>query len=361
MRVYKRQGSKKWYIDYTDGDGNRIREPVSFCKKEAELVLSQRINAVLQNTHPVLKQKKSHKIKFIDFAEEYIRRYAKPFKTSWYDDLCRMKSLVAFFGDMYLHQIKNYHIAEYRRERGQQKARRKDTLVAPTTINRAIALIRKMMNLASEWYGIDITGLTFPMAKEMQKERILTKQEIRLLIDNSEPPLRHFVLIGLNTGLRKAEILNLRWKQVFLDRGFITLEAHQTKGKRVRRVPLNMSMKELFFKLTLTKGTNKYVFQNPNTGKAYSDFCRSWYNLLRMLGIDDVRFHDLRHTFATYALLNKGGDLVSLQATLGHADISTTARYTKALLEGQQRLVNSFEVPESEDNIIQLPLAANQS
>jgi integrase len=72
---------------------------------------------------------------------------------------------------------------------------------------------------------------------------------------------------------------------------------------------------------------------------------------LKDLGIKGFRFHDLRHTFATYALLKKCGDLVSLQATLGHADISTTARYTKALLEGQRKLVNSFEVPESQSNI----------
>lgn len=78
---------------------------------------------------------------------------------------------------------------------------------------------------------------------------------------------------------------------------------------------------------------------------------------MKELGIKGFRFHDLRHTFATYALLKKGGDLVSLQATLGHANISTTARYTKALLEGQRKLVNSFEVPESESNIIELKKA----
>ncbi|MCP4221396.1 MAG: tyrosine-type recombinase/integrase, partial [bacterium] len=53
-----------------------------------------------------------------------------------------------------------------------------------------------------------------------------------------------------------------------------------------------------------------------------------------------MRFHDLRHCFATYALF-RGNDLISLQSVLGHANLSTTARYTKALLEGQQRLVNS--------------------
>lgn len=75
---------------------------------------------------------------------------------------------------------------------------------------------------------------------------------------------------------------------------------------------------------------------------------------MKDLGIRGFRFHDLRHTFATYALMRKGGDLVSLQATLGHADISITSRYTKALMEGQRKLVNSFEVPESESNIIEL-------
>jgi integrase len=71
--------------------------------------------------------------------------------------------------------------------------------------------------------------------------------------------------------------------------------------------------------------------KNPKTGKAFVCINRRWR-----------------------ALLKKGGDLVSLQATLGHADISTTARYSKALLEGQRKLVNSFEVQESESNIIEL-------
>ena len=84
------------------------------------------------------------------------------------------------------------------------------------------------------------------------------------------------------------------------------------------------------------------------------DFKRSWESLLKSLDIKGARFHDLCHSFVTYALLRKGGDLVSLEATLGHANISTTGRYAKALMEGQQMLVNSFEMPESESNIINI-------
>jgi len=90
------------------------------------------------------------------------------------------------------------------------------------------------------------------------------------------------------------------------------------------------------------------------TRKPIVDFRRSWQSLLKRLGIKGARSHDLHHSFATYALMRKSGDLVSLQATLGHANISTIGRYAKALMEYQQRLVNSFEMPESESNIINL-------
>jgi integrase len=134
----------------------------------------------------------------------------------------------------------------------------------------------------------------------------------------------------------------------------ITVVARKSKTRRIRRIPLNHSMSELFYKLDLSRNGNQYVFENPKTGKPIIDFKRSWQSLLKRLGIKGVRFHDLRHSFATYALLRNGGDLVSLQATLGHANISTTGRYAKALMEGQQRLVNSFERPESKSNIINL-------
>jgi integrase len=92
-------------------------------------------------------------------------------------------------------------------------------------------------------------AIKYEMAKEEPKERILSEQEIRRLIENSEAPLRHIILVALNTGMRKAEILNLEWDQVNLDEGFIRIEAQRSKNRKVRVIPLNNSMKEVFYML----------------------------------------------------------------------------------------------------------------
>jgi integrase len=113
------------------------------------------------------------------------------------------------------------------------------------------------------------------MAKEEQTERILSELEIRRLIDNSQTPLRHIIMVAINTGMRKSEILNLEWDQVNLEGGFITVVAQKSKTRRIRRIPLNHSMSELLYKLNLSRYGNEYVFENPKTGKPLVDFKRS--------------------------------------------------------------------------------------
>jgi integrase len=81
---------------------------------------------------------------------------------------------------------------------------------------------------------------------------------------------------NINTGMRKSEILNLDWDQVNLEGGFITGVAQKSKTRRIRRIPLNHSMSELFYKLNLSRNGNQYVFENPKTSKPIVDFKRSW-------------------------------------------------------------------------------------
>ena len=94
----------------------------------------------------------------------------------------------------------------------QEKAANRKNLVNPGTVNREVGLLRSMINLAVEWFDLELKPIKYEMAKEEPKESILTEQKIRRLIENSEEPLKHIILVALNTGMRKAEILNLEWK-----------------------------------------------------------------------------------------------------------------------------------------------------
>jgi len=125
-----------------------------------------------------------------------------------------------------------------------------------------------------------------------------------VLVENVQPPLKYAVLLALNTGMRKGEILSLRWENVNLERNFITVTAVEAKSKRIRRIPINSELRKLFVKLNLTRNGNYFVLQNPQTGKPYRDFERSWKTLMTRAGIDGVRFHDCRHTFASHFLMN---------------------------------------------------------
>ena len=168
------------------------------------------------------------------------------------------------------------------------------------------------------------------------------------LINGARGHLKDIILIALNTGMRKREILTLTWEQVDLENEYIKT---RSKTRKIRLIPMNDSVKEVLSKLSLKRAGTHFVFENPDTGTARNDIKTGWRALLRRLQIHDLRFHDLRHTFATYTLLH-GGDLVSLKETLGHTQITTTARYAKALMEGQKKLVDGFNVSERKGKTI---------
>lgn len=151
--------------------------------------------------------------------------------------------------------------------------------------------------------------------------------------------------------MRKGEILNLKWDSINLNERIIETGS---KTKKIRIIAINDELYKMLSRLSLIRDGRSYVFENPYTGKPFTDNKNAWRSLLKRTGINDFRFHDLRHCFATYSLLN-GGDLVSLQDTLGHTDIRTTSRYAKVMIEGKRRLVNSFQIGEKEGQVLEMP------
>jgi len=336
MGVFKK--NNRWRIDYYV-NGKRVRKPVSKIKAEAEKVLAKTQSDIVHKRYALPKDKK---IKFAAFAEKYIAEYSKISKRSYRSDISMLKNLMAGFGDSYLDEITDYDCERHKRNRINQKNKKGNKQVATSSINRELGLLRNILNRAVTWDYLSFNPIKkIEFFKEEPKERILTHGEMKKLLAVAMPPLKDIILVALNTGMRKREILDMEWNQVNLEERFITIK--KTKSRKLRRVPLNKAMVRLFSRLHSGNGTNNFVFPSPRTGKPYVFIHYIWKVVLKRVGLEDVRFHDLRHCFATYALL-KGGDLISLKETLGHSDISTTSRYTKALLEGQRKLVDGFEI-----------------
>jgi integrase len=165
--------------------------------------------------------------------------------------------------------------------------------------------------------------------------RWLTQEEItRLLAATAKPrnkELRAAVIIALNTGLRRGELLGLTWERVDLSRGVIRLEL--TKSSRRREVPMNDASYNAL--LTLGAKAGGRVFKTRYIKTAYN-------NAVEEAELEDVNFHTLRHTFASWAIM-RGVSVKELQDLLGHASLTMTMRYAHLASE---RLRTAVSRPE---------------
>jgi integrase len=210
------------------------------------------------------------------------------------------------------------------------------TNVKPASVNRELACLKFMFSLAKKWKLVDENPVKEVKLFQEQKieMHILDKDETDRLIHCSAHHLKPILIVALNTGMRKGEILNLRWNDIDFDRYFIFIR--ETKSGRSRKVPMNYLVLEA---LNSLKRESEYVFYNPETKKRIKDVKTAFKAACRRAGIKDLRFHDLRHTAATY-MVTGGVDLVTVAEILGHTDIKMTMRYAHPTPENKRKAVN---------------------
>jgi integrase len=177
--------------------------------------------------------------------------------------------------------------------------------VSPATVNRELSFLRHLFNKAIEWgYLMKNPMQGVKLLKEPPgRIRYLRIEEIERLLDviDSFPKdirsyLKPIVLIALNTGLRKKEILQLRWKDTYFEKKKITVFI--TKTNEIRIVPMNETVyREL--KEMSRNVDSEYLFCNKK-GEPFGNVRKSFGRALNSAGINDFRFHDLRHTFASH-------------------------------------------------------------
>lgn len=201
------------------------------------------------------------------------------------------------------------------------------------TMNRYIAALSVVFSYAYrnlEWIELNpmskITKYTEPNGRVKWIEMDEIKSLIAETKKSTNPMLYPVVLVALTTGARKNEVLNLKWADVDLEIGTATL--HKTKNTERRVLTLLPPAIAVLRELKDACGNAEYVFHaTRNTGEHHPANIRAaWYTALKNLGIQDFRFHDLRHTFASHFMMN-GGKLSELSEILGHKDLKMTMRY----------------------------------
>ena len=137
--------------------------------------------------------------------------------------------------------------------------------------------------------------------------------------------LMPLVMLAMNTGLRRGELFGLTWDDVNLPGKMLTVRAETAKSRKARHVPLNAEAMEVLKRVKKHSDGAGLVFANDK-GDRFGSIKKSWAGLLESAGVDDFRFHDLRHDFAS-KLVMAGVDLYTVKELLGHASIEMTQRY----------------------------------
>ena len=346
MGSYRKQRADKstvWYYDfvhkgirYTGLGGTKKSQ----CQRTQAKVLESILNETYEHTQGVQNPK------FKDCAFEYLEEYSKVEKKSWKRDQQLINNLNRFFKSKHISQINQSSISGYKIFRKKEKA-------APATINRELACLRQIFNMAIEKkYAIKNPINQKMFLKEPPgRTRFLTKEEIKVLLENCDDHIRPVVITALNTGMRLGEILNLTWNCVFLENVIDGpfLEIPVSKSGKKRFIPLNHTMIELFTKLKSDLNESKFVFLKKS-GDRISRLERQFKKALENADIKDCTFHTTRHSFASHFLMS-GGDLFTLKELLGHSTMEMVQRYSHLDDSHKRKLINNLNYSEKKSRI----------
>lgn len=336
MGVYKHKQTNKWYCQGMV-NGTRYHKPCSGANTKAEAkAIEDALRLELRKAQLGL-VKVCCNYTFKDMFNRYIN-VCKANNKSIKSSIIYANYFLNYFGEKTLiKDIKPSDIETFKLhmiERGKANA----------TINRYLSAIKRAYNIMCNDGLIDFnpTRKVKKLTEDNRRHRYLTKAEWERLKRALPFVIQCIVICALQTGLRKENVLKLRWEQVDLNLRVIEIVSTDNKGKKRILLPITNTLYDVF--MLLEPRSEGYIFLNPETDMPYNDIRKSFYRALKEAGINDFKFHDLRRTVGTW-LLEEGVDVVTIQHLLGHKDISTTQRYLSLIPEQNKRafdILNKF-------------------
>jgi len=335
MGLYRRKDSDVWWMSFTAHGRNYRKSTETTDKELARRVLRSIEGKIAEGKWFPQAQEQLKNYVLSELAQKYLEWAEGRQKSARWKGFM-IKQLVDEFGKVPLRQFNTQLVEQFQSKRLRRGIKKvqigKDQWAyppnKPATINRMLAVLSHMFTKAVDWKMMpkDVAaGINAKMLPENNRRlRFLSKEECQALIHACDPHLKPIVITALNTGMRRGEILTLRWDQhVDLKHNFILLD--NTKNGERREIPVNKTLCAVLQGLP-RRIDIPYVFFDPATGKPYKEFKRSFGSACRRAGIRDFRPHDLRHTFASQ-LVMAGVDLTTVKELLGHKEIRMTLRY----------------------------------
>ena len=279
---------------------------------------------------------------FMEYVENVFLPWSRENKRSWRDDRYHVEVFRAYFGTKRFSEITPLLLEKYKRERRAEETKLKQQR-SPASVNRELELLSKIFNLAIR-DGETASNPCSQVQKyreDNQRTRYLQPDEENALLAQLVGPrshLRPIVILAIHTGMRRGEILSRTWAHV--DFGRNVIDVTNTKSGKDRIIPMNEIVR---FELLRLKGLADTgpIFVSMKTGRALVEIKKGFTAACKDAGIEDLHFHDLRHTFGT-RLGEKGTDVFTIARLMGHSDLRMTARYTHATDRNLRRAVESL-------------------
>lgn len=347
MAFRKNKTTNKWEFDYKDIKGKRQIKKGFKTKAEAELAYTKLTEELRQGVAV------NNKITFREAAETFMRLHVevncKPSTKEGYESYLK-NHLNPFFGDMKLNEITPILIKEFIKQK-------LETGRINSTVNKYTKLISEIYSFMIDNDVVNKNPLARIKAlKETKNDKIraLSTEEVQALLSKTKqvyPDFYPLLFTALFTGMRQGELLGLTWSSINWVKGKIKIDKNYTHGRvgtpktnKIRYVDMSNELAKVLKEWRLACPHSELDLVFPNNEGSHQDahnmIKRRFKPALNRAGIEEIRFHDLRHTYASLLLAN-GAPMKYVQSQLGHASITMTMDlYTHLLPEVNDKCVN---------------------
>lgn len=308
MSLFKR--GPVWWIDIASPTGERLRKSSGTHQKELAQEYHDRLKADLWKQSR-LKEKPSHT--WEEAADRWLAdREEKP-------NACNNAQYIAWM----LKYLKGKPISGIDKDMiDTLRTKKSREGVSPQTVNHYMKTLRAILRAAWEWGWIEAVPSIRLQKIEQKRLRFLTREETDRLLIELPPHMKAIVSFALATGLRQRNILDLAWEQIDLHRRICWIHADQAKARKVLRIPLNQDAIDVLLAQMGKHDLRVFTYK----GRPVETIGNSFDRAVKKVGIEDFRFHDLRHTWASWHVQN-GTPIAVLQELGGWASLAMVMRY----------------------------------